>query len=394
MIANRDFPQSSELAHYYMKKRGIPEQNLIVISTTKEEHCSREEYDSKIALPVRNYLEKLDKSGVHIRCLLTMRGVPLTVYEPQLRDEEVWELNRLKDLASKLQSRIEGAENKLEEFLKGLKSEYDETMKGIEALSKADQMAAVDSELALVKITGYPLSGWIPNPLFLGFQGKKIKDMPESALLVARLDGPAAETVKRVIDDSLFAEKGGLKGKAYFDARWPDPGKDDLTGYAFYDASLHKAADLVRRSGLMETILDEKESLFQPGECDAAALYCGWYSLGKYIDAFKWVRGSVGYHIASAECETLRRPGSTVWCKRMLEKGVAATIGPVGEPYVQAFPPPELFFELLLEGRATLAECFALSSPFLSWRMVLIGDPLYCPFRAVRLKKPEVPKNP
>jgi hypothetical protein len=65
----------------------------------------------------------------------------------------------------------------------------------------------------------------------------------------------------------------------------------------------------------------------------------------------------------------------------MLEKGVAATIGPVGEPYVQAFPPPEIFFGLLIDGHLTLAECYALSNPFLSWKMVLIGDPLYRPFK-------------
>jgi hypothetical protein len=78
----------------------------------------------------------------------------------------------------------------------------------------------------------------------------------------------------------------------------------------------------------------------------------------------------------------------------MLEKGVAATIGPVGEPYVEAFPVPELFFGLLLEGKATLAECFALSSPFLSWRMVLIGDPLYRPFRAAHLNKSQMSATP
>jgi uncharacterized protein (TIGR03790 family) len=394
VIANLSYPHSSELAHYYMQKRGIPDQNLILVSAGKEEHCSRDEYDNRIALPIRKYLEKLDSSGVHIHCLLTIYGIPLTVYEPQLRDEELKELKRLNDLAGKLKAQIEGGEGKLGELLKDLKSQYDETMKGIATISKADQMAAVDSELALVKLTNYPLSGWLPNPNFIGFQGKKIKDMPESALLVSRLDGPTAETVKRVVDDSLFAEKEGLKGKAYFDARWPDPGKNDLTGYAFYDASLHKAAALVRASNLMETILDEKESLFQPGDCDDAALYCGWYSLANYIDAFKWVRGSVGYHIASQECETLKQPGSRVWCKMMLEKGVAATIGPVGEPYVQAFPPPEVFFGLLLEGKATLAECYALSCPFVSWRMVLIGDPLYRPFRAVRLKQPATPKTP
>jgi hypothetical protein len=65
----------------------------------------------------------------------------------------------------------------------------------------------------------------------------------------------------------------------------------------------------------------------------------------------------------------------------MLEKGVAATLGPVGEPYLNSFPPPELFFPILIRGDATLAETYALSNPFLSWKMVLIGDPLYRPFK-------------
>ena len=36
--------------------------------------------------------------------------------------------------------------------------------------------------------------------------------------------------------------------------------------------------------------------------------------------------------------------------------------------------------KLLVEGRLNLAECYALSLPYLSWKMVLIGDPLYRPF--------------
>ena len=63
-----------------------------------------------------------------------------------------------------------------------------------------------------------------------------------------------------------------------------------------------------------------------------------WYSLGRYVDAFDWAHGAIGYHIASAECTTLREKDAQVWCKRMLEKGVAATIGPVNEPYVRPSP--------------------------------------------------------
>ncbi len=64
----------------------------------------------------------------------------------------------------------------------------------------------------------------------------------------------------------------------------------------------------------------------------------------------------------------------------MLEEGVAATIGPVYEPDVQAFPLPDLFFQTLTEGYLSLAESYLVSLPYLSWQMVLIGDPLYKPF--------------
>ena len=65
----------------------------------------------------------------------------------------------------------------------------------------------------------------------------------------------------------------------------------------------------------------------------------------------------------------------------MIVKGAAATLGPVREPYLQAFPPPDDFFRVFLSGKVTLVECYYLTSPFTSWRMMLIGDPLYNPFR-------------
>jgi uncharacterized protein (TIGR03790 family) len=229
------------------------------------------------------------------------------------------------------------------------------------------------------------LSGWIPNPFFAGYKAKDLARNREKVMIVSRVDGPTEDTVKRVIDESMETEKKGLTGKAYFDARWPRPSeeKNNKTdvGYGFYDRSIHRAADLVKKSGRMPVVVNDREELFQPGECPDAALYCGWYSLAQYVDAFKWRPGSVGYHIASSECRTLKQIESQVWCKRMLEEGIAATLGPVGEPYVQAFPIPEMFFEFLLDGSWTLAECYALSQPFWSWQLVLIGDPLYRPFK-------------
>ena len=73
-----------------------------------------------------------------------------------------------------------------------------------------------------------------------------------------------------------------------------------------------------------------------------------------------------------------------MWCKKMIEDGAAAVIGPVDEPYLKAFPDPATFFGLLIKGDLTIAQCYAMSIPFRSWRMVLVADPLYKPFQARR----------
>jgi uncharacterized protein (TIGR03790 family) len=145
-----------------------------------------------------------------------------------------------------------------------------------------------------------------------------------------------------------------LTGTACFDARWTRRTGDQLKGlqgYRLFDHYIHLAADRVAKSGRFKVVLDDQQALLKSGECPDTAFYVGWYSLRKYVDAFAWKPGSVGYHIASFECETLRKEGSTVWCKRMLEEGIAATIGPVAEPYVETFPIPEVFFGLLVLKR-------------------------------------------
>jgi len=372
VVANGSVGDSVPLARYYMKRRGIPEKNLIVLSLTNKEYCRREEYERQVAAPVRQFIDNGRSQGKHFRCILTLYGVPLAVSDPGLSAREKARLGELKGELGGLRSQRSGAPEAKK--ISGLERE-------ILLLEKADKAAALDSELALVREKTYPLAFWVANPLFAEYEGRPENAVSAEAFLVSRLDGPSAAIVRGMIDDSLAAEASGLRGKAYFDARWPDPGKKELIGYAHYDGSIHRAAELVKKSGKMAVIVDDRERLFQPGEAPAAAIYCGWYSLADYVDAFAWVPGAVGYHIASAECVTLKKPGSHVWCKAMLEKGAAATIGPVGEPYVHAFPPPELFFRLLLDGRLTLAECFALSNPYLSWKMVLIGDPLYRPFK-------------
>ena len=334
VVVNEENPEGLALARRYLRKRSIPADQLVRVRTTQAERCTRAEYENEIRRPVRAALDKLGAGGRRIRCLVSIYGLPLAVHAAP----------------------------------------------GEQAGGAADTRASVDSELALVLADDYPLAGWIANPYFLGFRDQETPVDRDHVLMVARLDGPAA--VRRLMDDARAVERRGLAGAACFDARWPDrpltPGAD---GYRRYDSSLHAAASMLRIGGRLSSVrLDDREELFQPGDCPESALYCGWYSLSRYVDAFTWVRGAVAYHLASGECATLRTPGSQVWCQRLIEEGVAATIGPVNEPYLQAFPPPDLFFPTLVEGWLSLGETWLVTLPYLSWQMVLVGDPLYRPF--------------
>ena len=383
VIANSWADDSVSLAKYYMKKRGIPKKNLLKIKVDQKEVYIRDGYNKRIVVPVKKYLERRElKNELRaIRCLLLIYGVPLKVASTALTEAEKKRQKILQEQRSVLKKEHK-ALAKDDPEKKVLAEKLKEVRKALKPFSWARELASLDSELALVLAGEYELQGWQANPSYLGYRGKEIENMPDISLMVARLDGPTPELVRRIIDDSLVAEETGLSGTAFFDARWPRPGPEKakkLKGYGFYDNSLYLAADQVKKDGRLEVVVNDKPELFQPGDCPNAALYCGWYRLAHYLDAFDWQPGAIAYHMASSELGTLKNKKSEVWGKRMLEDGAAVVIGPVAEPYIQAFPPPVLFFSLLFDGRFTLAECYALSVPFRSWRMVLVGDPLYRP---------------
>jgi uncharacterized protein (TIGR03790 family) len=239
--------------------------------------------------------------------------------------------------------------------------------------------ASFDSELALILWPEHSRLRWQNNVLFYGFD-PALREILPRAMMVARLEAPTFELTKQLVDTSIAVEKQGLAGRVYFDAR--GMGADKNPGsYGDYDQNLRDLSAWLKEHTTLDITLDNKDKLFQAGECPDAALYCGWYSLANYVDAFTWKPGAVAYHIASSEADTLRRADSNVWCKKMLDKGVSGTLGPVYEPYLTAFPRPLEFFTLLLSGKLTLGEIYSVTNPCASWVMVLVGDPLYNPFK-------------
>lgn len=236
--------------------------------------------------------------------------------------------------------------------------------------------ASVDSELALVLADDYPRYRWQANPCQRPRNTSTFKP-----LMTCRIDAPNPQIVKRIIDDSLRVEKTGLHGTVVFDSRGlPEKNGQQLDGYGWYDQAIRNAAKWVSEKTKLHVVTDDQPQVILPHTVDHVATYVGWYSLQNYVPGCRFVPGAVGYHVASLELTSLRDPASKEWVSNLLRDGIAATLGSVSEPYLHAFPRPDEFFPILYTGRYTLAETYWLTVPMASWKLILIGDPLYNPY--------------
>jgi uncharacterized protein (TIGR03790 family) len=375
VVANTENAASVRLARYYCERRGIPSNRVIPVSlgTPLRDTIGREDYDQRLAGPIRRTLLSHKDLG-DIKCLVTTYGVPFRVgprkplagYDAQLR-----QLRQLLEQEKQAVTELEQKGQTDSVPYRTHQLAVSQIQADLGRIMGTETEASVDSELSLVLCSAYELYRWQPNAL-----RNPASLQPFKTLMVSRLDGPSYGIAKGLIDKAMAAEEKGLTGVAYIDSRGLF-GKDL---YSYYDQSLRDLALLIRLRTSLPVKEERTAELFPPGSCPQTALYCGWYSLTKYIDAFEFVDGAVGFHIASLEAVSLRDPNSTQWCPAMLKHGITATIGPVGEPYLHAFPEPKLFFGALFDGHC-LVEAYYLTQPLNSWQLLLIGDPLYRPFK-------------
>ncbi len=241
--------------------------------------------------------------------------------------------------------------------------------------------SALDSELSLLWQTDYARAGWQPNPLGYPFLANP---SPPNVLMVSRLDAPAPQIVRDIIAASMSTERAGLRGKFVIDSRGIPPknpaGADDAFGA--FDQRLRTLAAIIKSRTNLELVHDDGPEVLPANSVTDVALYCGWYSVSHYVPSMKFVPGAVAFHVASFELTGLRDPNNAGWCRGLLNDGVAATLGPVAEPILHAFPVPDDFFPLLLTGRLPLVEVYWRTVPMTSWKLSLIGDPLYVPFKS------------
>ena len=387
IIANKDITESMLLAQYYCTQRDVPDKNILALplGADLKDNISRNDYEKQLVEPVRNKFFN-DRLIGKIKCLLTIYGVPIKVGgRGVLKDQEskLKELNRLAEQEEKILESLKQADLTDSEEYKQVDGRLAQLRLAIDHINGKETHASVDSELSLVLFDSYDLYRWQPNML-----KDEIRNQNSITLMVSRLDGPDYDIIKGLIDKAIAAEKQGLKGIAYIDSR----GMKGRDMYGHFDQSLRNLAAFLRSETEIPVKEERAAKLFSPGSCPQTALYCGWYSLRKYIDAFDFVDGAVGYHIASFEAASLRDPNSSQWCPSMLMDGITATLGPVAEPYLHTFPEPRAFFSKLCEGNC-LVEAYYSTNPVNSWQMLLIGDPLYRPFKQFPHKKDHLQIN-
>lgn len=359
VLANANVPESVELARHYLDARGIPEDHLCLLDLPRGEKISRGLYEIRLRDPLLAFLRerklvdqvRRDPKTVRahetgwttvsssIRYIVSIYGVPVRVAD-----------TRPAVLAA------------VSKRLGGLGSRND---------------AAVDAELAGLLDPGYDIAGPRQNPLYNQLSWAAA-GRPAGVLAAARLDGPNADTVRRMIDDAIRVERYGLQGRGYFDSR----GIRDAS-YETGDHWIQEAYQRFLREGY-ECVLDESDRVWGTAyPMEDAAVYFGWYTeevAGPFLrPGFAFREGAVAYHIHSASAVSLRS-SSAYWAGPLLARGAAATMGAVAEPFLSLTPQLDIFADRLCGGE-TFGDSAYLSMSAVSWQVTVVGDPLYRPFR-------------
>jgi uncharacterized protein (TIGR03790 family) len=362
VIYNPNVPGSKTVAEHYAKMRQVPKKQIFAFKLTPNEEMSRAEFQDDLQVPLANKLEKM-----HL-----WKFGPVTLHPTNGQPERV--------VTEVVSSKIRYAVLCYGVPLK-IRSDPDIH----EAIAEKTQPelrrneAAVDSELAWLPLSrmDFPLTGPFPNWLY-GRTNVDLFNATNGILLVARLDGPTAEIANGLVDKAMQAERDGLWGRAYFDAR----GLDKTNSYYLGDEWILGAAEIARLLGF-ETVVDDQPDTFSASfPMSQIAIYCGWYdsdACGPFAQPkVEFMPGAFAYHLHSYSAVTIRST-TKKWCGPLLAEGATCTMGCVYEPYLSATPNVAVFLELFGAGE-TFGEAAWAAQPVLSWQTTVIGDPLYRPF--------------
>ena len=362
VVYNSNDPDSQGLAQYYATRRNIPAERVLPIACPVTEEITRTQFNDTIRSPIISYLTQKDWMARDTqRVRVGNRELELLV----ATRNDIWAIVLIRGVPLKIAPDPSDADS----------MEYEPALQ--------TNAAAVDNELALLPVYGLPLGGFVPN-LFYDDQVSGIKrvgaSLARNMVLVTRLDAPKASDVRRMIDDTLYAENHRLAGQAVIDTRGFT---DEKGGYTVGDDWLRASRDMLVKDGWDVKFDDSPNVLPATDPCNQVALYLGWYTqdaAGPWVTPpGRFVPGAIAYHLHSFSASTVRSETAN-WVGPLLSHGAAASMGMVYEPYLVFTPHEDIFTRRLLQGDY-FAEAAYASERALSWMLTVVGDPLYRPFR-------------
>ena len=356
LVVNEEHADSGLIAEHYARVRGVPSGQVLRVSTSVDDEIDRAAFNAQIQAPIAAWLQQHAAQDRILYIVLT-KGIPL---------------------------RVRGTP-------------------GVDGTT-----ASVDSELTLLygRLVGHEPApgGRIANPYFLGTtpvsQARSFSRQAFALYLVTRLDGYTAQDVVGLIDRGAAPVR---EGRILLDQK---AGVIDAAGNAWLEA----AADRLAKGGFAGRIVLETTSRVLKDQKNVL----GYYSWGSNDWAIttrrfglSFVPGAIAGMYVSTDGRTFTEPPAAwtigKWTDRttffagspqslagdLIREGVTGVAAHVEEPYLDASIRPDILFPAYLSG-FNLAESFYLAMPSLSWRTVVVGDPLCAPFPRKALQPSEI----
>ncbi|MBZ5499330.1 MAG: TIGR03790 family protein [Acidobacteriia bacterium] len=329
LVVNDNSEDSKAIARYYAEKRKLPAANICRLRTTESDTISRDTFEREILRPVADHLRSQALQD-QILYIVTTRGLPLVV------DGNA---------------------------------------------SPIGDLASVDTELALVYrylvMGSFPYHGRVENPYFaVEFNRENFRPFVRrdyDIYLVTRLTGSSAVHAILLVDRALAAE---ANGDFYFDlASAQQSAEADWTQQAA--AALKEAGRkaTVDNTGKVLDNLAAVQGYLNQGSADM--------NLAGRIPQIQWSPGALATVLDKVTARIWRGQNrdqdAGSLAARFVESGVTGFVGYVADPTPDGYIRPQILFPAYAAGYNLAEACYA-ASRYLSWREIVIGDPLASPY--------------
>lgn len=337
VVVNDNSQISIDITNYFKTRRNIPDSRIVHISTSNSETIDVSTFMTEIRTPIENFITSNNITN-SINYIVTTKGVPLRFTDPA-------DTNRRRSVDSVLTLMLGPYAGEI-----GSSHPY-----GVENPYKISAVTD-DCDMKDGVIT---------------CRKEKFSRVKFGFYLVTRLTGYFYEDVKNMIDKAEISTNDGV---FVLDT---DPTKGG--GYDnFNNAMSLFAKPLLEHKGY--TVILDETTTYLTNQKNVLG-YCSWGSNdandtdhGKPHNT--WNPGAIAETAVSSSGRTFEYPptyGQSLIAD-LIAEGVTGAKGYVYEPLLYAIANPYMLFDAYTD-QYNLAESFYMSSRWIGWRDVVVGDP-------------------